>query len=233
MILADRAEERASEAAAGAEGGRRRERRSCCPAADLGRDRVARAHRPGVVHDRGLVRDLPRRQGLRPRADGGRLLGAVPRRRPRQLLRAAACRARSSAAGGRWAARASSVIVAGGLGVLALVARGVRRRASRCCSRASRSRPSRMRRCRRWRSRCPPTSSRAARWRSVAGMAGTGAGARHDRLDVPHRRRSPTASPSRPILLVASVVPLARGAAVVLSLVRNTAASGRGLVKVI
>ncbi len=66
---------------------------------------------------------------------------------------------------------------------------------------------------------------------SVAGMAGTGAGlgtiASTFLIGVIADRFSFT-----PILLVSSVVPLV-AAAVVLSLVRNTAASGRGLVKVI
>jgi MFS transporter, ACS family, hexuronate transporter len=66
---------------------------------------------------------------------------------------------------------------------------------------------------------------------SVAGMSGTGAGlgtiASTYLIGVIADRFSFT-----PILLVSSVVPLL-AAAVVLSLVRNTAASGRGLVKVI
>ncbi|MFI4943974.1 MAG: MFS transporter, partial [Burkholderiales bacterium] len=66
---------------------------------------------------------------------------------------------------------------------------------------------------------------------SVAGMSGTGAGlgtiASTYLIGVIADRFSFT-----PILLVSSVVPLL-AAAVVLLLVRNTAASGRGLVKVI
>ena len=118
------------------------------------------------------------------------------------------------------------VIVGGGFGVLALACRRRSRRASRCCSRASRWRPSRTRRCRRWRSRCRPTSSTAARWARSPGWRGRGAGlgtiASTFLIGVIADRFSFT-----PILLVSSVVPLV-AAAVVLLLVRNTAASGRG-----
>ena len=86
MILADHAAEHAE---APPEKGERAAPlvRAAAPPPDVGGDRRQRPHRPGVVHDRGLVRDLPRLQGLLARADRGRLLGALPRLGLRQLLR--------------------------------------------------------------------------------------------------------------------------------------------------
>ena len=167
-------------------------------------------------------------QGLRPRADGGRLLGAVPRRRPRQLLRR------------RLLERAHPARVAGGprapardRGRAARRPRprpgGLRVELPAPRSPASRSRPSPTRRCPRWPSRCPPTSTRAARSATVAGHVGHGRRPRHDRLDLPDRRRR------RPLLLHPDPAswrascPLAgRGCSCSL-LVRNTRRVGPGL----
>ena len=62
-------------------------RDAAASAADLGLHPLEELHRPGVVLHHRLVRDLSRGQGLPARREPARLLGAVPRRRCRQLLR--------------------------------------------------------------------------------------------------------------------------------------------------
>ena len=85
MILDDHAAEEATEAAP-EEGRAAPELRGApVPAPDLGQHREPRPDRSRLVHDRRLVRHLSLDQGLRSRADRGRVLGSLPGRRPRQL----------------------------------------------------------------------------------------------------------------------------------------------------
>ncbi len=206
MILADRAAEHA-EAAAETGRGPCHVVRAAAPAADLGRDRRQGPDRSRVVHDRRLVRDLPRRR----RATRSR------RRRPATGCRSSASglgnffgggfSAGSSAAAGRSAARAALVIAGGSLGVLALVPAAFAS-SFRAPARVLRRRDLLVRGdVDAWPTPCPPTSSRAGRWPRSPGLAGTAAGlgtiGSTYLIGVVADRFSFT-----PILVVASFVPL-------------------------
>ena len=230
MILEDRAAEQANEAAP-ADGCASPELRAApVPAPDLGHHREPRPHRSRLVHDRRLVRDLPLGEGLRSRADRGRLLGALPGRRPRQLLgRRLVRRAHHARVVG--GARAAARHRGGGSGRAGPHPRGLQLLAGPASWPASPSPPSPTRCCPRTRSPCPPISSRAARWRRSRAWP------ERAPASAPSARPSssaswPTASPSPPSWWCRASSP-SWPALLVLALVRNTPESGQGLVKVI